>query len=75
MSPQLLAMARAIAATQILEKNTIAEDMELVEYNGKQGFISPLVDTWWNFAKVRDFSLAVASECSGHLASTAPKRV
>jgi hypothetical protein len=73
MSPQLVAMARSNATAEILEKNTIAEDVELVEYNGKQGFISPVVDTPWNFAMVRTFTLAVVRECSSHLASRSAK--
>jgi hypothetical protein len=72
-SPQLLAMARSNAAAQMLERNTIAEDLEPIEYNGKRGLISPLVDTPWNFSKVRDFTLAVARECSEYLASSAGK--
>jgi len=69
MSPQLVAMARFNAEAEILEKSIIAEDMELIEYNGKQGYISPVVDTPWNFAKARNFTLAVARECSKHLAN------
>lgn len=68
MSPQFVAVARSNAAAEILEQNTVAEDVEFVEYNGKRGFISPLMDTTWNFAKVRDFALAVARECSACLA-------
>lgn len=65
--PRIIAMARQNAAAEILEKDTIAEDMEFIEFNGKQGFVSPVADTPWNFAKLRSFTLRVAAACSAYL--------
>ena len=74
-SPQLVAIARSNAEAEILERNAIAEDMEMIEYNGKRGMVSPVLDVPWNFAMVRDFTLAVAHECSTYLATPPPNPI
>ena len=61
-------MARSIAVSKMLEEKTIVDDVVLVEVNGTPYYISPLLDTSWNFAKVRDFTLAVSQECTAYLA-------
>lgn len=42
-------MLRTNARMARYERNTLMEDVVLVEFGGKHGFIKPLMDTWWNF--------------------------
>ncbi len=69
MMPQVVTMARSIAVAELLEKNTIAEDVEIIEYQGRSWYLSPVLDISWNFAIVRQFALAVTRECSSHIAT------
>jgi hypothetical protein len=46
------------------QKETVLEDVIPIETNGKFGFISPHLDTCWNFARVMDFLDEIFSECS-----------
>jgi hypothetical protein len=68
-TPQIVAMARTNAVAELLEKNTVAEDVEIIEYQGRLWSMSPINDISWNFAIVRRFALVVAQECSSHLAT------
>ena len=49
-TPQIVAMARSNAVGELLEKNTVAEDVEVIEYQGRFWYMSPMQDISWNFA-------------------------
>lgn len=42
-------MLRSNARAARYERETLMEDVVLIEIEGKYGFIHPLNDTWWNF--------------------------
>ncbi len=46
------------------ERETLMEDVILVELNGKWVYIHPLTDTWWNFRRCKAFLDEVFVACS-----------
>jgi hypothetical protein len=61
-------MLRSNARAARYERETLMEDVVLIEINGKYGFIHPLMDTWWNFKSCISFLFDVFSTCTKALA-------
>jgi hypothetical protein len=57
-------MARTNARWARYQKETVLEDVVLIELDGKFGFIHPHLDTGWNFDRVMTFLNDVFAECS-----------
>jgi hypothetical protein len=67
----LIKTALANARAAIYERGKrIADDVTMIELNGKTVFVSPLLDTTWNYRQVLHFAKSVADECLAHLNST-----
>lgn len=60
-------MLRSNARAARYERETLMEDVVLVEIDGKYGFIHPLSDTWWNFRRCLSFLHDVFAACSAAL--------
>lgn len=59
---ELQEMVRSNFRMRHYEKGVIAEDLVLIETDGKYGFISPIVDTPWNFERFISFVNSVLAE-------------
>ncbi len=57
-------MLRSNARAARYERETLMEDVVLIETNGKYGFIHPITDTWWNFKSCTSFLFDVFSTCT-----------
>jgi hypothetical protein len=57
-------MLRSNARAARYERETLMEDVVLIEIDGKHGFIKPLQDTWWNFRRCLSFLNDVLTACS-----------
>jgi hypothetical protein len=57
-------MLRSNARAARYERETLMEDVVLIEIDGKYGFINPLNDTWWNFKTSTSFLNDVFSACA-----------
>lgn len=57
-------MLRSNARAARYERETLMEDVVLIEIDGKYGFIRPLDDTWWNFRRCTSFLDDVFSACT-----------
>jgi len=57
-------MLRSNARAARYEKETLMEDVVLIEIDGKYWWVHPLNDTWWNFRTCLSFLLDVFSACS-----------
>jgi hypothetical protein len=57
-------MLRSNARGARYERETLMEDVVLIEMDGKYGFIHPLNDTWWNFKSCTSFLFDVFSNCT-----------
>ena len=57
-------MLRSNARAARYERETLMEDVVLIEIDGKFGFIHPLNDTWWNFKSCMSFLSDVFSTCT-----------
>ena len=60
----LVGMLRSNTKMEMLEKNTIDQDIVLVEIKGKSYFMHPLYDTTWNFRRTIAFLHRVFFECT-----------
>ena len=60
-------MLRSNARAARYERETLMEDVVLIEIDGKYGFIHPLNDTWWNFRRCLSFLYDVFDACSAAL--------
>jgi hypothetical protein len=68
----LLGMLRSNTKMEMLEKNTIAKDIVILNIKGKQFIIHPLLDTTWNFRRILGFLHRVYAECIQILTPPAP---
>ncbi|MGC2770074.1 MAG: hypothetical protein WA232_00155 [Candidatus Sulfotelmatobacter sp.] len=57
-------MLRSNARAARYEKETLMEDVILIENDGGYAFIHPLNDTWWNFRRCTTFLRDVFDGCS-----------
>lgn len=57
-------MLRSNARAARYERETLMEDVVLIEMDGKHGFIRPLTDTWFNFRSCTSFLNDVFSACA-----------
>jgi len=57
-------MLRSNARAARYERETLMEDVVLIEIDGKYGFIHPLNDTWWNFRSCTSFLNDIFSACA-----------
>lgn len=57
-------MLRSNARAARYERETLMEDVVMIEVDGKYGFIHPLNDTWWNFRRCLNFLCDVFAACS-----------
>src|ERR1700733_2767300 len=64
---QLISLARQNARIAILERNTLFDDVVMIEIKGKFFWINPILDTSWNFRQVLDFTTDVIKACSLYL--------
>jgi hypothetical protein len=61
-------MLRSNARAARYERETLMEDVVLIEMDGKYYFLHPLNDTWWNFKSCTSFLFDVFSTCTRALA-------
>lgn len=64
---KLREMLRSNARAARYEKETLMEDVLLIELDGKYGFIHPLNDTCWNFNRCTSFLADVFAACAAAL--------
>jgi hypothetical protein len=57
-------MLRSNARAARYERETLMEDVVLIEIDGSYGFIHPLSDTWWNFRHCTSFLSEIFDACS-----------
>jgi hypothetical protein len=60
-------MLRSNARAARYERETLMEDVVLIDLDGKYGFIHPLNDTWWNFNRCTLFLDEVFDACTAAL--------